>query len=251
MAMTRCTTPFQHFNNKLSSTCYICDIDNCFSETTTENPFLSTPSVAADNCDIVENVAFYINMLAQPNTRLPIPTAFDGNNPPFLEWKSEGCLQLNDFAFLTNLDTAFNEVHPVTLNDIYGGRDETEAINNGIREHQAGLAAPNEELAQQDQPAPDGDPARRAAETINADITTVTGQRDALTTRRANIKRNISKASQYLTYILVYTKSPTAKQTTMFDNYTAAKTVLNHCGICDNASEEDNGRNNYICYNAS
>ena len=78
-----------------------------------------------------------------------MPMAFDGNKPPFLEWTSEvrGFLQLNDLAFLTNLDTAFSEVHPITLNDIYGGRDETEAIDNGIREHQAGLAALNEELA--------------------------------------------------------------------------------------------------------
>ena len=59
--------------------------------------------------------------MAHPNTRLPMPTSFNGNTPPFLEWTSEvrGFLQLNDFRFLVNLDTAFNEVNPVSLNDIY------------------------------------------------------------------------------------------------------------------------------------
>ena len=114
-----------------------------------------------------------------------MPISFDGNHPPFLEWTSEvrGFLQLNDFGFLTNLDTAFSEAHPVTLNDVYGGRDNTEDIDNGIRQHQEGLAALNEEHAQRDQPVAAGQSARRAEATITADIVAMQRRGRATTSR--------------------------------------------------------------------
>ena len=135
MAMARWTTLLQHINNKLPTICLICDSDDCIFETTSAgNPFFTSSSVATDDCDLVDNVAFYINMMAHPNTRLLMPTSFDGNTPPFLEWTSEVRVfcQLNDFGFMINLDTAFNEVNPVSLNDIYSARDDTEAIDNEV-----------------------------------------------------------------------------------------------------------------------
>ena len=151
--------------------------------------------------------------MAHPNTRLPMPTSFDGNTPPFLEWTSEvrGFLQLNDFGFMVNLDTAFNEVNPVSLNDIYTARDDTEAIDRGITQHNEGLAALNEELAHREDPVADGQPARRTAAVINADINNVNGQRDALIAQRNTIKRDITRASQYLTYIMVHTTKPNSE----------------------------------------
>ena len=122
---SRCSTPSQHIHNKLPSICCIFDNNDCFNESTSAgSPSSTTSSVATDNCGIVDNIAFYIDMLGQPNTRLPIPTFFDGNNPPFLEWTSEvrGFLQLNDFAFMTSLDTIFNEVHPVTQRRLWWQR---------------------------------------------------------------------------------------------------------------------------------
>ena len=217
MAMARCTTPFQHIYNKLHTIYHHCDIDDCIFVTSAGSPSSSTSaSVATDNCDPVENVAFYINMMAHPNTRLPMPTSFDGNTPPFLEWTSEvrGFLQLNDFGFLVNLDTAVNEVNPVSLNDIYTARDDTEAIDRGITQHNEGLAALNEELAQRDQPIADGQP-RRAAAAINTDIANVNGQRDALIAQRNTIKRDITRASQYLTYIMVHTTKPNSEVNNM------------------------------------
>ena len=64
--------------------------------------------------------------------------------------------------------------------NIYGGRDESEAIDNGIRRHHAGIDALSEELAQEEQPTQADGPTRREATTINPDLTTTTGQRDAL-----------------------------------------------------------------------
>ena len=186
MSMARWTTPFQHINNKLPTICLICDDNDCFNESMSAgSPSSTSSSVATDNCGLVDNVAFYINMMAHPITRLPMPTSFDGNTPPFLEWTSgvRGFLQRNDFGLWINLDTAFNEVNPVRLNDIYSARDDTEAIERGIRQHQEGLAALNEELAQREQPVPDGQSACRGATAINGDIANVTGQRDALVTR--------------------------------------------------------------------
>ena len=212
--MARCQPSIQNNNSKVLPICIICDDNDCSSETTSAgNPSSTSSSVASDNCNLVNNVAFYINMMAHPNTRLPMPTSFDGNTPPCREWTSEvkGFLQLNDFGFMINLDTAFNEVNPVSLNDIYSARDDTKAIDRGIRQHQEGLAALNEELAQREQPVPDGQPARRAATAINADITTATGQRDDLITRRHNIKKDINRASQYLTYILMHSTKPNSK----------------------------------------
>ena len=83
LSMTsRCSTPSQHINNKLPTTCCICDNNDCIYETTSGNNLSSSTSTTAnDDCEIVENVVFYINMLAQPNTKLPMPTAFDGNKP--------------------------------------------------------------------------------------------------------------------------------------------------------------------------
>ena len=216
--MARCTTPLQHIYNKLRTIYHHCDINDCISVNPAGSPSSSTSaSVATDNCDPVENVAFYINMMAHPNTRLPMPTSFDGNTPPFLEWTSEvrGFLQLNDFGFLVNLDTAFNEVNPVSLNDIYTARDDTEAIDRGITQHNEGLAALNEELAQRDQPVADGQPARRAATAINTDIANVNGQRDALIAQRNTIKRDITRASQYLTYIMVHATKPNSEVNNM------------------------------------
>ena len=89
-------------------------------------------------------------------------------------------------------------------------RDDTEAIERGIRQHNEGLAALNEELAQQEQPIAEGQPARRAAAVINGDITNVTGQRDAFINRRDTIKRDINRPSQYLTY-LVHTTKPNSE----------------------------------------
>ena len=215
MAMARLATPFQNINNKLHTICHYCDVNDCLSSTSSAgSPSSSTSaSVATDNCDLVDNVAFYINMMAHPNTRLPMPTSFDGNTPPFLEWTSEvrGFLQLNDFGFMVNLDTAFNEVNPVSLNDIYTARDDTEAIDRGITQHNEGLAALNEELAHREDPVADGQPARRTAALINADITNVNGQRDALVAQRNTIKRDITRASQYLTYIMVHTTKPNSE----------------------------------------
>ena len=213
--MVRLTTPFQHIYNKLHPNCHHCDLNDCLSTTSSAgSPSSSTSaSVATDNCDLVDNIAFYINMMAHPNTRLPMPTSFDGNTPPFLEWTSEvrGFLQLNDFGFMVNLDTAFNEVNPVSLNDIYTARDDTEAIDRGITTHNEGLAALNEELAHREDPVADGQPARRTAAVINADINNVNGQRDALIAQRNTIKRDITRASQYLTYIMVHTTKPNSE----------------------------------------
>ena len=91
LAMARCQPSIQNNNLTLLPYCLICNDNDCISDTTSAgNPSSSTSaSVATDNCNLVENVAFYINMMAHPNTRLPMPTSFDGNTPPFLEWTSE------------------------------------------------------------------------------------------------------------------------------------------------------------------
>ena len=105
-----------------------------------------------------------------------MPATFDGNNPRFLEWTSEVKRLPSTTILHSSPDSAFIDVTPVTLNDIYGGRDESENIDNGICKHQAGITTLNEEPAQREHPVPEGAPARREAAAINADIATVMGQ---------------------------------------------------------------------------
>ena len=90
MAMARRTTPSQHISNKLPTICSVCDSNDCISETTAGSPSSSSASVATDSRDVVDNVAFY--------------------------------MKHDDFGFTINLDTAFNEVNPVSLNDIYSAQ---------------------------------------------------------------------------------------------------------------------------------
>ena len=157
-----------------------------------------------------------------------MPTSFDGNNPPFLEWTSEvrGSLQLNDFAFMTNLDATFNEVHSVTLNDIYGGRDGTEAIGNGIRRHQAGLAALNEEYAQRDQLLQmvnqHDEEQQPSAQTLQQSQVNVTISSPDETTSGETSTRPLSIS--HTSWCIQ--QSPTVKQTIMCDNSNATKMVL-------------------------
>ena len=214
MAMARCQPLIQNNNLELLPFCLICNNNDCASDATSAgSPSSTSASVATDDCDLVDHVAFYINMMLIPTQGCLCQHHSTATPHPFLEWTSEvrGFLQLNDFGFLINLDTAFNEVNPVSLNDIYTARDDTEAIDRGIIQHNEGLAALSEGLAQRDQPVPDGQPAQRAAVAINGDITNVTGQRDALITTRDNIKRDINRASQYLTYILVHATKPNSE----------------------------------------
>ena len=252
-----CTTCSQRFNNELPTICCINDNNDCVYETTSAgNPFSSTSSVATDDCNSVENIIFYIIMLAQPNTRLPMPIAFDGNNPLFMEWTAEGrgFLQLNDFAFLINLDTAFNKVHPVTLNDIYGGRDESADIDNGIRQHQARIAALNEVLARQDSRTTGTrwcpSKARRSSHQQrhrNCHWSTKTLSSPEETTSTETSAKNPS----ILHTSWCIRPRPTAKQATILDNSNAMRMGLRCGDNSDNDSQEDNGHINYISYNTS
>ena len=85
MTMARCSTPIGPIQNnylELIPFCLVCNDNNCVSETTSAgSPSSTTSLVATDNCNIVDNVVFYINMLAQPNRRLPMPNILRRRQP--------------------------------------------------------------------------------------------------------------------------------------------------------------------------
>ena len=176
-----------------------------------DSPSMSTSSVATDYCNDVEIISFCFSMLVQPNTRLPMRRAFGSNNPSFLEWTSEGR------GFLQ--------------------------INN-----QAGIASQ-----------------RRTCATRTTSATWTSNQARCnshqrrhrscywmlLLSERTTSRETSAQHHSILLTFLCIQPSPTAKQTTIFDNYNAARTPLKSGDISANDSQADNEHNSYICCNAS